>query len=65
MNLFEHANLTSGLVCAYCPRIEMVAIGVGIGLWLALMIYLVMNRNRIMKDTVNTDITEDNNGNAK
>jgi mannose/fructose/N-acetylgalactosamine-specific phosphotransferase system component IIC len=65
MNLFEHANLTSGLVCAYCPRIEMIAIGIGVGLWLALMIYLVMNRNRIMKDTENTTIKEDANGNAK
>ena len=66
MNLFEHANLTSGLVCAYCPRIEMIAIGIGVGLWLALMIYLVMNRNRIVKGTENTqDTVEDTNGNAK
>lgn len=65
MNLFEHVNLTSGLVCAYCPRIEMIAIGVGIGLWLALMIWLVLNRNRLVRGTEDADTMEDTNGNAK
>jgi hypothetical protein len=60
MNLFEHANLTSGLVCIYCPRIELVVLGIGIGLWLALMIYLVLSK---MKQN-EKETQEDTNGDA-
>ena len=55
MNLFEHANLTSGLVCIYCPRIELVVLGIGIGLWLAFMIYLVLSKMRKNKEETPED----------
>ena len=48
MQLEEHINLTAGLICQYCPRMEVFLIGFVSGVFVALFAFTfyMWRRNR-------------------